>query len=91
MFLTSSSSTLLTGLFLNPSLIFLIIVSRAGPDACGMAESIHESTVVIAITFNSPNHVPVSIPPCVYSPGELHDSSNPDLDEVLLESLAYDK
>uniref|UniRef100_A0A914WWT0 C-type lectin n=1 Tax=Plectus sambesii TaxID=2011161 RepID=A0A914WWT0_9BILA len=72
-----------------PNVIIIYSADWAGNDACQISASILENTVVVAVKFKNRNQASPTIPSCVYSPGEIYDASNPNLDVTLLESLAF--
>uniref|UniRef100_A0A914WA24 VWFA domain-containing protein n=1 Tax=Plectus sambesii TaxID=2011161 RepID=A0A914WA24_9BILA len=71
-----------------PNVIIILTADWAGNDACQIAESIHESAIILAVTFENRHQDAPTIPACVYSPDELYTAKNPDLDVIMLTSLS---
>uniref|UniRef100_A0A914W8I6 VWFA domain-containing protein n=1 Tax=Plectus sambesii TaxID=2011161 RepID=A0A914W8I6_9BILA len=72
-----------------PNVIIFYTADWAGNDPCHVAEFIKENGVVMVILVQSRNGVTPAVPQCVYTPGEVYNATNPNLDVITLTSLSY--
>uniref|UniRef100_A0A914X889 Uncharacterized protein n=1 Tax=Plectus sambesii TaxID=2011161 RepID=A0A914X889_9BILA len=72
-----------------PNVIIIYTADWAGSDLCQIAESVQQDSIVLAVLFQNPDKGTPAVPQCVYTPGEVYNATNPNLDVTTLTSLSY--
>uniref|UniRef100_A0A914WBA3 C-type LECtin n=1 Tax=Plectus sambesii TaxID=2011161 RepID=A0A914WBA3_9BILA len=72
-----------------PNVIIIYTANWAGTDPCQISESILQNGVVVVVLFQNPDAVTLIVPQCVYTPGEIYNGTNSNLDMITLTSLSY--
>uniref|UniRef100_A0A914XCJ4 Uncharacterized protein n=1 Tax=Plectus sambesii TaxID=2011161 RepID=A0A914XCJ4_9BILA len=72
-----------------PNVIIIYTADWAGRDPCQIADSVQQESIVLAVLFQNPDTGTPVVPLCVYTPGEVYNATNPNLDVTTLTSLSY--
>uniref|UniRef100_A0A914VG73 Uncharacterized protein n=1 Tax=Plectus sambesii TaxID=2011161 RepID=A0A914VG73_9BILA len=73
-----------------PDVIIMTYTANwAGNDPCQIAMAIKQNAVILAIMFQNSGSVTLSVPQCVYTPGEVYNATSVNLNEITLTSLSY--
>uniref|UniRef100_A0A914VI28 Uncharacterized protein n=1 Tax=Plectus sambesii TaxID=2011161 RepID=A0A914VI28_9BILA len=72
-----------------PDVIIIYTADWAGNYPCQIAESIKQNGVILTVLFKNRNELAPTVPQCVYTPGEVYNATNSNLDVITLTSLSY--
>uniref|UniRef100_A0A914X5A8 C-type LECtin n=1 Tax=Plectus sambesii TaxID=2011161 RepID=A0A914X5A8_9BILA len=72
-----------------PNVVIVYTADWAGNDPCQISESVLQNGVVLTVLFKNRNGLSPAVPQCVYTPGEVYNATNGNLDVITLTSLSY--
>uniref|UniRef100_A0A914UI81 Uncharacterized protein n=1 Tax=Plectus sambesii TaxID=2011161 RepID=A0A914UI81_9BILA len=72
-----------------PNVVIVYTADWAGNDPCQISESILQNGVILTVLFKNRNGLSPAVQQCVYTPGEVYNATNPNLDVITLTSLSF--